>query len=64
MTDSFWNLLSKSNNTEESVLLNAGGQEGDFPMRKIVHVQTALTAAHTFLETGALDSKLRWEQQV
>ena len=56
-----WNLLLDNEERKEVVLLNAGGQEGDFPGRQVVDKLRVLHAARTFFETGALDTSLRWE---
>lgn len=58
-----WNLLSNKSDCMDVVLLNAGGQEGDFPARQVVDKQQVLRAARTFLEIGKLDSSLQWEKQ-
>ena len=61
--EQLWNLLSDSDDRNGIVLLNAGGQEGDFPARQVVDKLRALQAARVFFETGKLDSALRWEKQ-
>ena len=58
-----WNLLSASDDRKDVVLVNAGGQEGDFPLRQVVDKETVLQAAHTFFRMGMLDVSLRWEKQ-
>lgn len=58
----FWNLLS-STVDERTVLLNAGGQEGDYPARQIVDLLAAETAARAFFVEGQLESALAWEKQ-
>jgi hypothetical protein len=45
------------------VLLNAGGQEGDYPARQIVDVDQARAAAKAFFVGRQLEPSLRWEQQ-
>ncbi|WP_431045594.1 Imm1 family immunity protein [Roseateles sp. L2-2] len=59
-----WNLVDDSkDHVHEVVLLNAGGQEGDFPLRQVIDQLQTLQAAQTFLRTGELDAFLNWEQQ-
>lgn len=58
----FWNLISDSSRTER-VMLNTGGQEGDYPARQIVDQDHAQRAGIRFMEKGELDSNLHWEQQ-
>ncbi|MDC3982186.1 Imm1 family immunity protein [Polyangium jinanense] len=58
----FWNLLS-TDSTNGMVLLNAGGQEGDYPAAQIVDQEQARTAARTFLLDLRLEPSLRWERQ-
>ncbi|ANH68022.1 Imm1 family immunity protein [Mitsuaria sp. 7] len=62
--EQFWNLVNQAATDDSGVvLLNAGGQEGDFPARQVVTQPQALQAAQTFLQTGALDDSLCWERQ-
>ena len=62
--EKFLNLLQDGDGREGKVLINAGGQEGDFPARQVVDAPRVLRATRTFFETGALDLSLRWEEQV
>lgn len=57
----FWNLLSTNPGTG-TVLLNAGGQEGDFPAERIVGREQARAAGRAFLAAGQLDVGQRWRQ--
>lgn len=61
--EQLWNLLSDKDAGKDIVLLNAGGQEGDFPVRQVVSKLQALQAARTFSLTGQLDTNLLWEKQ-
>ena len=62
--EQLWNLVADTGEAQSGVvMLNAGGQEGDFPARQVIAKPQALQAAQTFLQTGALDSSLRWERQ-
>ena len=61
--EQLWNLLSNQENRKGVVLLNAGGQEGDFPCRQVVDKPRALRAARTFFIKGQLDTALQWERQ-
>lgn len=62
--EQFWNLVNQAMAPDSGVvLLNTGGQEGDFPARQVVTQPQALQAAQTFLQTGALDDSLCWERQ-
>ena len=58
-----WNLLAEASQRSGIVLLNAGGQEGDFPARQVVDKRQALQAARVFVRTGQLDSSQRWEKR-
>lgn len=60
--EEFWNLLGSDSSTE-TVMLNAGGQEGDFPTRQIVDLDKALSAGLVFLESRQLDPSQQWERQ-
>jgi hypothetical protein len=60
----FWNLLSLDDDRHDAVLLNAGGQEGEYESRQIIDKPSVLRAAKTFFDTGLRDSALRWEKQV
>ena len=42
------------------VMLNVGGQEGDYPAEQVVGVSQALQAARVFLATGGLDETQEW----
>jgi hypothetical protein len=44
-----------------NVTIKAGGQNGDFPARRCVDLDTALRAAQAFVETGRLEAAIRWE---
>lgn len=59
-----WNLVADAKEGKSGVvMLNAGGQKGDFPARQVLAQPQVLQAAQAFLQTGALDSSLRWERQ-
>ena len=45
---------------EDPVPLVTGGQLGEHPGRTVVDLDTALTAARTYFDTGALDPSLSW----
>lgn len=57
-----WNLLSGSEDVGV-ILLNVGGQEGDFPARQVVGKDFASRAAETFFGSGKMDADLMWEKQ-
>jgi|SRR3990172_1301245 len=57
----FWTLVRRSP-ASGTVLLNAGGQEGDFPAEHVVDWDQARAAAYEFLETGQLDPNQRWRE--
>jgi len=59
--DEFWSLL-RPEPGESIVMLNAGGQEGDYPERQVVDKERARRAAHAFLVTRELDPALLWER--
>ena len=58
----FWNLLSKADETGV-VMINIGGQEGEFPARHVVDHEMAARAAVCFLESSLRDPTLTWELQ-
>lgn len=58
----FWNLL-RPKALEEVVLVNCGGQEGEFPAKQVVSIDQAKAAGITFLELGELDPSQLWEKQ-
>jgi hypothetical protein len=60
--DEFWNLLSDIAENR-TIMVNAGGQEGDFPARKVVDEMRARRAGTAFMRDGELDQSLRWERQ-
>jgi Immunity protein Imm1 len=60
--EEFWNLLGSGKSTE-IVMLNAGGQEGDFPARQVVDLNQAMSAGLAFLGSQQLDSFQKWERQ-
>ena len=57
----FQNLVdsSKSNEMEKLVV---GGQEGNYPAKMCVDLQTALLAAKTFSESGELEPSVCWQE--
>lgn len=59
--EEFWNLLRKAP-TDGVVMLNAGGQEGDFPARQVVGQEEARQAGRSFLASCNLDRTLQWEK--
>lgn len=58
-----WNLLSHKGRNGGKVMLNVGGQEGDYPMRQVVDMKAVQQAAEPSFKTGEMDSSLLWEQQ-
>jgi hypothetical protein len=61
--EEFWNLLKQHSEKNGIVMLNAGGQDGDYPSRQVVDKESALRAAKTFFRTGNRDASLSWEKQ-
>ena len=63
--ETFWNLIGPEGPEGEprAIMLNAGGQEGEYPARQVVSQDRARQAGHAFLATGELDRSLRWEVQ-
>ena len=57
----FWNLV-RSDGGSGTLMLNVGGQEGDFPARQVVEEEQARQAGLTFLQSGQLDRDLIWEK--
>jgi hypothetical protein len=60
--EEFWNLLSEADATG-IVMINIGGQDGDFPARHVVDHKKAARAALCFLESGRRDPTLTWALQ-
>lgn len=58
----FWNLVSRTVD-DGTVLLNAGGQDGEYPARQIVDLHQAQTAARAFFENTQLEPSLCWQKQ-
>jgi len=58
----FWN-LSNPTASDERVMLNIGGQPGEFRRRQVVDLEIARAAAHEFLKNGRRDPALNWEKQ-
>ena len=57
----FWNLLSGAP-SGTVILLNVGGQEGNYQARQVIPMDAALHAARVFFETGQLDPESIWEE--
>jgi hypothetical protein len=60
--EEFWNLL-RSQPTVGTVLLNAGGQQGDFPTAHVVDKEQARAAGRAFLDACHLDPTQQWQKQ-
>ena len=60
--DQFWNLL-RSQPASGTILLNAGGQEGDYPAEQVVTKEQARAAGLVFLHAGRLDPSQQWQKQ-
>lgn len=59
--EEFWNLL-RPEQASGTVMLNAGGQVGDFPAIQVVSLQQARSAGLVFLDSGQLDPGQSWEK--
>ena len=57
----FWSLL-RAQAATGVVMLNAGGQEGDYPASQVVTREQARRAGLAFLGTGELDPSQRWAE--
>lgn len=57
----FWSLVGRSAATG-TIVLNVGGQKGDYPAEHVVDKDQARGAAHEFLETGQLDPGQQWRE--
>jgi Immunity protein Imm1 len=57
----FWNLVRREGGSG-TVMLNAGGQEGDYPARQIIDAEQTRQAGLSFLQSGQLDQALTWEK--
>lgn len=58
----FWNLI-QDDQAGGIILLNAGGQEGDFPARQVVDFDQASAAGRYFFQFQKMDPSLNWERQ-
>ena len=58
-----FNLLSADTSTQEKVVLNAGGQDGEYPAQQIVGLQQVLDAVSAFFQTDVMDSNQSWRSQ-
>ncbi len=59
--ESFHNLVDPfKSDIEESVIV--GGQEGFYPAKSYVDLNTTLKAAKTFAELGAIEKSVIWEK--
>ena len=59
--ENFWNLMRRDP-IDGTVLLNAGGQEGDFPAARVVGLEQARAAGRVFLDYRQLDPSQEWEK--
>ena len=60
--ETFWNLISGAGEPGK-IMLNAGGQEGEYPARHVVTLAEARQVGLAFLASGELDRSLPWEKQ-
>ena len=60
--EGFWNLL-RPQPIVGTILLNAGGQQGDFPAAQVVDKEQAGAAGRAFLEGCHLNPTHQWQQQ-
>jgi Immunity protein Imm1 len=60
--EEFWNLL-RPEAASGTVMLNAGGQEGDFSASQVVNLEDARSAGLYFLTKRRLDFSQNWEKQ-
>ncbi|EGX6618226.1 hypothetical protein JE592_004431 [Salmonella enterica] len=61
--EQFFNLINKNINDSKIMMLNVGGQEGDFSSRQVIDKSTALQAASYFFNNNDIDESLCWEEQ-
>ena len=60
--EEFWNLL-RPQPIVGTVLLNAGGQQGDFPAAQVVDMEQARAAGRAFLDACHLNPTQQWQKQ-
>lgn len=60
--EEFWNLMLPRA-LSGTVLLNVGGQEGDYPAEQVVDIAQARAAVRAFCLFNALDPRQRWAKQ-
>ena len=56
-------LQSPERSASDIELLNAGGQEGEYPANQVVDTATAMRAASSFYRNGARAGHLTWAAQ-
>ncbi|NER24211.1 MAG: hypothetical protein F6J86_44620 [Symploca sp. SIO1B1] len=52
----------EASKSDEDENLTVGGQEGIYPAKLCIDLDTALKAAKTFAENGAMEKSVIWEQ--
>ncbi len=57
-----WQALSPRTSSEETVIVVAGGQPGDYPARIVTTLEIALAAAIAYAGAGERSSDVRWER--
>jgi hypothetical protein len=60
--EEFWSLL-RPEPAGGVILLNAGGQEGDYPAREVVSLEQARAAGRAFFLEQSLDPSQQWAKK-
>ena len=60
--ENIWNVVSNSTDSG-IVLLNIGGQEGEYFHSQLISSNDVILAASSFFKDGRLDKRLQWEKQ-
>lgn len=60
--EEFWSLLHPES-SGGVILLNAGGQEGDYPAREVVSLEQARAAGRVFFLQQSLDPAQQWAKK-
>ena len=60
--DRFFEVSRDLPGEKSTVLLNVGGQEGDYPAEMIVDEVTATACAMTYLRSGTMDDRFTWRE--
>ncbi|WP_322418009.1 hypothetical protein [Mesorhizobium huakuii] len=61
--EQLWNLHPIDAKSDRKIILNAGGQEGEYSSHQIVGKETVIQSAASFFFHGTLEPSNQWEKQ-